>query len=604
MPMDGDKHGFVVESIRKLLVLNVSDKEILGNLYDVGIQKEDALSLIAEARAPVLEPTSPQIPGQSVQSVSQNAGLVVDGAEGTSTLNVGEQIIKQLGLEEDKSVGQSGSVSIPKQPGPIKTSDVDFGITVKDSKKGLPFGQKNQTFQAQQKPFSQSEPKKTPEEISSSLPQGFSSTGFSQPKEGVSSQTPAPTPWATQQKSSPTSSVSYQQQDQTSSTNISSKVPSFAKQLEMELADAEKDLSEDDLPQDVEDEAFVKKIEDDEDAVSPVLQTKPLPSVSQPTKGKPAPATVSKKQKKTFSENKVAGLGPVSNVELEEIWKKGIIVAVNAKMNEMKRLKDDIEGIIGEQVDLAVSKELERFKVLMDSQKELIISSNKDALEQKQREIDFIIDSKISELKQYNKELTSNLEALRNMRGDQELAMQQVNSSLDEARKLKSQLIIEMNSELIKSKSSAQNFIDQANAHLTEIDGRVNKTLELEKNIADGMLQQAEQKIETLTIQKADELIADLEVEVNRLKTIEKKISPETIEQKIRVLDEFKRQFLSSMQENLAQINIAIQDLNTKNALAEQQLAEKTLAIDAKLEELTRFEKEFSLRIDKLANKK
>ncbi|MFA6268261.1 MAG: hypothetical protein WCW13_00175 [archaeon] len=278
----------------------------------------------------------------------------------------------------------------------------------------------------------------------------------------------------------------------------------------------------------------------------------------------------------------------------EELWKKGIVVAVNAKLSEMKKLKDDVDSQVRDKVDEAVRKELYQFKILLDSQKDLMISSNKEALEQKQKEIVFIIDSKIAELRQYNKQLSDNLSAIETAKAQQAIALSQVNQALDEAKKTKVQLIVEMNSELIKTKSQAQAFLDSSTAHLNQMDERINKTLELEKNIAEGMLAQAEQKIEQLAIARADELISNMEVELNRLQSISKKISPEMLDQKISVLEEFKKQFLTSMQQNLTQINSAIDELNQRNIAAERTLAEKSLAIDAKIEELTKFEKEFT----------
>jgi hypothetical protein len=316
---------------------------------------------------------------------------------------------------------------------------------------------------------------------------------------------------------------------------------------------------------------------------------------------------------KSFASQKQKPFAGVPKIELgnaenelivDDLWKKGIVVAVNAKLSEMKKLKEDIDNELAQKVDESIRKELYQFKTLMDSQKDLMISSNKEALEQKQKEIVFIIDSKIAELRQYNKQVSDNLSSIDSAKKQQELALSQISSALEDAKRTKSQLIVEMNSEMIKVKSQAQAFIDSASTHLNQMDERINKTLELEKNIADGMLAQAEQKIETLTIQRADELISSLQLELNKLQTTSNNISPEMLEQKIRTLDEFKSQFLSSMQASLSQINFAIDELNKKNTLAERTLEEKTLAIDAKLEELTKFEKKLTDRLSKSVEKK
>ena len=474
-------------------------------------------------------------------------------------LNMGDQIVKQLGLEEDKS----------KQPQRQQASN----------------------FNIPSKPLSQSQP-----------------LAQSQPQAQISPQAPP------------------QIQIKTSPQAPSAQKPKSIDQELMEEADsiASQDFDEAEGAEEIkgEEEAAPMKaqqaptIKSSSSAASqPQVQVQSQKPVQAKPEPKPVPQPVQYKStviptfQPSFSQEPIVErptgkqLAETQQGDFEELWKKGIVVAVNAKLSEMKRIKEDIDETLAEKISESMSKERKQFKILLESQKDLINSSNREALEQKQREMDFIIDSKIAELKQYNKQITDNLALMSKAKQDQAAAMQQLSSSLDDARKLKGQLIIEMNSELIKSKSGAQAFIDQANAHLSEIDGRVNKTLELEKNITEGMMQELEQKIETITIQRADELIADLEVEVNRLKAIEKKISPESLDQKIKVLDEFKRQFLTSMQENLSQINAAIQELNEKNVLAEQQLKEKTLAIDAKLEELTMFEKGFSQKMESILNK-
>ena len=293
----------------------------------------------------------------------------------------------------------------------------------------------------------------------------------------------------------------------------------------------------------------------------------------------------------------------VSSDELEQLWKKGIVTAINSKLSEMQKLKDNIDAEINDQVNLGIKKELAQFKVLLDSQKALIVSTNKEALEDKQKEITFIIDSKIAELKKQSAELSKGIEKVQDAKQEQEAAMQKIQTTLDEAKKTKAQLMVEMNSELMKAKSDAQAFIDTSEKHLQELDDRVNKTLQLEKNVADGLVAEAEQKIEKLTIAKADDLIEKLEVKVNNIEAMEKKIDPERLEEKINILEEFKKQFLQNMQENLTQINEAIKEINIKNEEADKLLQEKTLAIDAKLEELTKFEKKFTENMENLLKK-
>ncbi|MFA5125459.1 MAG: hypothetical protein WC462_00465 [archaeon] len=505
-----DKRETVVESIQKLLALNVSDQEIAENLYDVGIGKEEAMSMIKEAKKGN-QPASTQGSVQQSGVVQQKASQDVF-EETVSDLSMNEQIVNQLPIDKKVSNQVTGSKSsVVKE---VPKENLAEKIMIDVSQQG-----------------DEEDIEDEVEETLKSVNQGASEEKVSQEQDII--QTPQEAPLQQKPVQKPV------QVSQPKKTEIPVQKQSFTPISPVEFNSSSLDFQ----------------------------------------------------KLKSSAESSPA---------FEELWKKGIVVAVNAKLAEMKHLKDDIDSELQVKVDESIRKELYQFKILIDSQKDLMVSSNKEALEQKQKEIVFIIDAKIAELKQYNRQLSENLAAIESARKQQELALQQINQALSEARKTKAQMIVEMNSEMIKTKSQAQEFLDQASGQINQMDERINKTLELEKNIAEGMLAQAEQKIETLAIQRADDLIANLEVELNRLQSISKKISPEMLDQKIQVLEEFKKQFLTSMQQNLTQINSAIDELNQKNIIAERTLQEKSLVIDAKIEELTKFEKQFTERISKM----
>jgi hypothetical protein len=586
-----DKREMVIEAIKKLITLGVSDQEIIDNLYDVGIEKPDAMELISQAKSLVgaqgsgsQQKASPSVeiktpgsvsqpkPVQGTQSVpasvaEQKPSSSKDFFEDTvDQLSMNDQIVQQLDLNKSSSSASQGSAAV--SPG-SKESEVSDDIAEKIMA--------DVASQTGQKLEDKEEEKTNDAETKEPVPASMDNVVSAGEKKASVETKVLPSGLKVQEKSK--------------------SVP------------IEKEKSKSVLPEKEKSKPSPVLVEKEKNKSSPVPQSIPekspfvqsLQSASLPQNSKPVAPIPSINF--TVPQNPLPASAEMSP-DFEELWKKGIVVAVNAKLAEMKKLKDDVDAVVQEKVDEAVRKELYQYKVLMDSQKELIISSNKDALEQKQKEIVFIIDAKIAELRQFNKQLGDNLAVLEQSKKQQEIALQQITQALEDAKKTKSQLIVEMNSELIKAKSQAQAFLDSANTHLVQMDERVNKTLELEKNIADGMLQEAQQKIENLAIQRADELIANLEVELNRLQSISKNLSPETLEQKIQVLEEFRKQFLNNMQQSLVQINTAIEELNQKNILADRALQEKTLAIDAKLEELTKFEKEFTQKMDYLLSKK
>jgi hypothetical protein len=536
-----DKRQSVIESIQKLLALNVSDNEIADNLFDVGISKEEANGLIIEAKGikqnisanpnPPLS-VSPSSPQPQLGSKIQIGGAksqknVFDDT--ATKLSMNDQVISQIPF-----VKQAPEKNISKMD--VSKEDVENNIIGDVAK--------------------QSNPSEVGEELKEEMGDELGE------------------------------SVNDAQQEESDSKKLSPAASINDEENEDEFEDR------------------VKKVLD---------SAKKNPSVSQPVQSvSPQVSKVQPVLSNDFSSPKspVPNYQPSSSqkispqmsfdssVDFEELWKKGIVVAVNAKLAEMKQLKEDVESQVSQKVDEAVRKEMYQSKVLLDSQKELLISSNKEALDAKQKEITFIIDSKIAELKQYNRQISDNLKAMEEIKKQQEASIAQIKTVLEDAKKTKSQLLIEVNSEMIKTKSQAQAFLDSSAAQLNQMDERVNKTLELEKNIAEGMLTQAEQKIEQLAIKRADDLIDKMEVELNKLEATNKKISPEILDDKIKTIEKFRTEFISNMQISLGQINAAIEELNKKNELAQSTLEEKTLAIDAKMEELTKFEKQFTQMMD------
>lgn len=543
-----DKRETVIESIQKLLALGVADSEIAENLYDVGIAKDEARELILSAKNPPIIKENPasSIVQQRAQSSSQEDIF----EETPSNLSMNDQIINQLPIEKKESL------QTPEQK-VVANNEESNSIAEK-----IMLDVSDQDTEEDEEDI-EDEVEKTLNAVNKYQSQGSTAQSV-QNNNPVSSQVQSPK--NQQQKTLEQKAIDQRLVLQNSIAALNSQKNQTQNQNTQKNSQSQAQSS----PQ--------KK------------SFSQIPNVDFSANTNP--------NQNPFSTRPSVSMD--SSPDFEELWKKGIVVAVNAKLAEMKRLNEDISAQIQDRVDEAVRKELYQFKILQDSQKELMISSNKEALDQKQKEIVFIIDSKIMEIKQHNKQLSETLAAIESSKKQQEMALTQISQALDDAKKVKSQMIVEMNSEMIKTKSQAQAFIDNATNHLNQMDERINKTLELEKNIAEGMLAQAEQKIENLTIQKADDLIANMEVELNRLQTISKKISPEMLDQKITVLEEFKKQFLTSMQQNLTQINSAIDELNQKNILAERTLQEKTLAIDAKIEELTKFEKTFTEKIQKM----
>lgn len=626
-----DKRELILDSIKKLISLGVSDDEIVSSIVDVGVERKEAIGLTKEARSGTSSPpplgqlkieeyvpVQPQPSSAFPKTIPEEPKFEIPKEGGTK--DVFDEITEQLNLAqqnvvraeqsaqappEPQNIGAAGKAQSDEEEKEIEPSDIDIGMKFEDIEEKP---ETEESLEAQAVSLNEEIDLAKKAHEAAEAEEG----GVMGEKEGVESD--ALNALRRLAKTPKQMREAGELKEMTGAREMVRPLFSTAKPGEGEAEEGNTpEESENLIVNKIISEVASGTSKKDVQKALPVVQPKQSDSqkvmpleVPQAAQLKPQvpQKTASERPSKPVPVKKKSSLDSVSDLDIEQLWKKGIVTAINAKLSEMKKIKNSVDSVVQQKVDAAVRKETDKFKVLLDSQKELIISSNQEALEEKLREIAFIIDSKIAELKHYNTDLKANLDLLEKTKQERNDALVQLTAAIDEVRRTKVEMISETNSELIRIKSQTQEFIDAADAHLKEMDDRIAKTLELEKNIAEGMLQEAEQRIDELAMQKAQGLLEEMEVELNKIRAAEKQLSLDTLKQKIEILDEFKKQFLQNMEATIAKMNESINRLDQKNADAERQLKERTLIFDAKIENLEKFEKEFAGYIQQLLDKK
>jgi hypothetical protein len=325
----------------------------------------------------------------------------------------------------------------------------------------------------------------------------------------------------------------------------------------------------------------------------------PQQAPEQPSTGKAA----SKKQPS-------AAAKPASTQNIEKLWEKGILATVDSKLEEMKDLNDSIKAVIAQEVQKETAKEMQKMKIVMESQRSLMVEKVNAELEKKAKEIQDTIVSQTKNLSKMNELSMDNINKLEALRKTNESLFAVIDEKLKELEKTKSRLVSEMNSELISSKSQVEEFITDAETKRAEIDARINRTLELESKITEGLLKDAEQKIENLSIEKSDELEQEVHKKITQLDEMIKQVNPEGIQRKLnelRLLEErlgedSKKQveqlfysFMPKLEKNFKQKLGEIDGIVAKRT-KELDALEKQVdveSINSTMEELEIFKKQF-----------
>lgn len=236
---------------------------------------------------------------------------------------------------------------------------------------------------------------------------------------------------------------------------------------------------------------------------------------------------------------------PTAN--LGGLWESGMLQTVTDRLEEMKRLRDDLEKVLDSKVDSAVKKEVQKMESLFESQQILLRAKMNAAIDSKTKEVTDLIDQKIAELKKMRDEKT-NQESAIVIKGEM---MQQLFSNLSEqSQALKKQQkdeLAEFNAELLKDQSQFEALISDSKQKLIALEERASKTLELETNIIEGLVADSQSRIEHLTIQKVDELASEVRQSLTEFEALKVQVNPEELMQKVREIEQAKLSIDSKM---------------------------------------------------------
>ncbi|MBI4053464.1 MAG: hypothetical protein HY394_05515 [Candidatus Diapherotrites archaeon] len=241
-------------------------------------------------------------------------------------------------------------------------------------------------------------------------------------------------------------------------------------------------------------------------------------------------------------------------VNLNKLWEKGILTTVDQKLGEMERLKKSLDDVIDRKISDASKKGVERLTVLFESKASLLSAKVDAQLEAKSAELTKIIDAKVKELKDINSGIKSNLSELEKKRQEHDDAVKDFDGKIAALENAKKTIMSEATAELIKSKSEMQDFLDNSREKMQEIDERVSRTLELESKIAEGLLKDAEAKIDEMALAKSDELAQRVEKELKSISALKAEVDPGKIRAELDSIRE-KSDSLASFAGSLRQSN-------------------------------------------------
>ncbi|MEM4364217.1 MAG: hypothetical protein QXS90_03000, partial [Candidatus Diapherotrites archaeon] len=195
----------------------------------------------------------------------------------------------------------------------------------------------------------------------------------------------------------------------------------------------------------------------------------------------------------------------LKNESLNELWEKGILATVDARLTEMQKIKEELDNIIDSKIAEKFKVEAKKFDAVFDSQVQIFNAKLNAKLDSKLNEISKVLEAKAKELEDANSLVQ---EALNKLNAEKKLnaeILNSINDKLNNIDTLRSQLSSEMNVFFETNNSKFNDFLAESVRKRDEIEARITRSLQLESKITEGLIEDAKQKIDAMSFEKEAE---------------------------------------------------------------------------------------------------
>ncbi|MBU1930119.1 hypothetical protein KJ972_01300, partial [Candidatus Micrarchaeota archaeon] len=239
---------------------------------------------------------------------------------------------------------------------------------------------------------------------------------------------------------------------------------------------------------------------------------------------------------------------PISTANLADLWEKGILQTITNKLQEMKRLRDQIENVIDKKIEKSLQKETKKMDALLKSQQTLVLAKMNAALDDKTKEVSELIDAKIKELKKIREEKEKTISSMDIKQDMVKETFSKLSEELEGTQKERKKSLENFNASLIKVKSQFEETIEDARQKLVALEERATQTLELETAIIDGMVKESQSRIDQMALEKVDDLTSDVREALTELEALKVGLDVEEVNKQIGEIKQAKQKLDSQLE--------------------------------------------------------
>jgi len=295
----------------------------------------------------------------------------------------------------------------------------------------------------------------------------------------------------------------------------------------------------------------------------------------------------------------------VGDKSMAELWENGILATVNSKLNEMEKIRMELDSILDKKISLKVGYESKKIGTILESQRTLFNSKIDSHLELRADELTKVVEARAKSLEDIHSKVQEEFIKVQSEKAFNTELLNTINEKTASLEGIKNQMISDTNTSLINTESKFNEFMTESKSKRAELEARVNRALQLESKITEGLIQDAKHKIDSLTLAKEDELTKKVQVKLHEFEEMVEKVDPQGINDMLVKLKELEKQIVTRQKE----IDVDFEKKNDENeSFIDNKFSELGKEFDSFKKQISKIEdsnvdelrKEYSANIDDL----
>ncbi|MFH1391633.1 MAG: hypothetical protein ABIH20_04950 [Candidatus Diapherotrites archaeon] len=283
-----------------------------------------------------------------------------------------------------------------------------------------------------------------------------------------------------------------------------------------------------------------------------------------------------------------------SGDDISKLWEKGIMATVDSKLGQMERIQKELDDVLDKKIKEKIAIETKKFETVLNAQRELTNNKIETHLEEKSNEIKKVIESRANHLEDLSIKVQEKVAKVQAEKKFNSELLNDINEKITGLNSVKSQMISDTNTAIIGAESKFNEFMEESIQKRDDMEARVNRTLQLESKITEGLLEDAKQKIDGLKLEKQEELSERIQRELVEFEEMAAKVDPQSINERLVKMKELEGHLLNRQKEIDSLVDARFTDYNKELIAFKKEVKQIE---DSNLDEL---KKQYAANVDDL----